>query len=247
MVDHYAVLGVARDASTAVVRRAYLDAALRVHPDRAPDDPAAHERFVAVGAAFEVLSDATLRREHDEALRRTAPRKAAAARAAETRQRPASHWLDVFRRERERERAESERSARNIVHTAGASPPSGAASGAFSEAELASCLSVVQTATRMRLDNKRQAVLWVSNDRQYLQWRFTDSRGADGRPSHRPDGGLALADIASVRQLRRRSEAADVVRGRTLALDAAGQRFCFDAATEDDAFAWATSLAALTT
>lgn len=56
-MDPYAVLGVARDASEAEIRRAYLARARQVHPDVSGDDPQAAERMRRVNQAWELLSD----------------------------------------------------------------------------------------------------------------------------------------------------------------------------------------------
>lgn len=63
-VDHYAVLGVPRNASAPDIRRAYRRAARRHHPDlnRDADGP---ERFVAAARAYEVLSDPVARARYD--------------------------------------------------------------------------------------------------------------------------------------------------------------------------------------
>lgn len=51
------MLGVARDASEAEIRRAYLARARQVHPDVSGDDPQAAERMRRVNQAWELLSD----------------------------------------------------------------------------------------------------------------------------------------------------------------------------------------------
>ncbi|HEU0101819.1 MAG TPA: molecular chaperone DnaJ [Mycobacteriales bacterium] len=56
MADYYGVLGVASDASDDEIKKAYRKLARQLHPDVNPD-PAAQERFKAVTAAYEVLSD----------------------------------------------------------------------------------------------------------------------------------------------------------------------------------------------
>jgi curved DNA-binding protein CbpA len=65
-VDFYAVLGVGRGASQAQVARAFRRLAFRWHPDRNASQPElAHQRFLLVHQAYEVLSDPARRREFD--------------------------------------------------------------------------------------------------------------------------------------------------------------------------------------
>lgn len=56
MADYYDVLGVERDATDDDLKKAYRKLARTLHPDVNPD-PEAQERFKAVTAAYEVLSD----------------------------------------------------------------------------------------------------------------------------------------------------------------------------------------------
>ncbi|MBI2709447.1 MAG: J domain-containing protein [Actinobacteria bacterium] len=87
MADHYRVLGVARDAPTTDIRRAYLRQARRYHPDTQSGRPA-HERDAAevhmreVNAAWMVLSDPARRREYDRTLSGQQRRGGAASGAA---------------------------------------------------------------------------------------------------------------------------------------------------------------------
>jgi tetratricopeptide (TPR) repeat protein len=74
-LDHYALLGVASDASTAEIRKAYLDAARRYHPDtlsRAGLDAEARAQagkvFAAISRAQATLVDPARRRAYDTAL-----------------------------------------------------------------------------------------------------------------------------------------------------------------------------------
>ena len=65
--DYYAALGVAKDASAADIKKAYRKLARELHPDKNPGNAAAEARFKEVSEAYDVLSDATRRKEYDEA------------------------------------------------------------------------------------------------------------------------------------------------------------------------------------
>ncbi len=65
MADPYEILGVARDASDEEIKRAFRALAKALHPDASPGDAEAAERFKAVAAAYELLSDPERRPEHD--------------------------------------------------------------------------------------------------------------------------------------------------------------------------------------
>jgi curved DNA-binding protein CbpA len=69
MKDYYAILGIASDASTDLVKAAYRKKALQLHPDRnlAPE---AIDQFRDVQEAYETLSHADRRHDYDENRRR---------------------------------------------------------------------------------------------------------------------------------------------------------------------------------
>ncbi|KAJ3027508.1 UNVERIFIED_CONTAM: hypothetical protein HDU68_003696 [Siphonaria sp. JEL0065] len=62
----YDRLGVAPTASRDEIKKAYRLKALRLHPDKNPDDPSASERFQQLGAAYQVLMDDQLREAYDK-------------------------------------------------------------------------------------------------------------------------------------------------------------------------------------
>ena len=63
--DHYRVLGVARDASDAEIKRQYRKLMREAHPDANAGDSAATRRAARINLAFETLGDAGRRRAYD--------------------------------------------------------------------------------------------------------------------------------------------------------------------------------------
>jgi len=63
--DYYDVLGVKRDASKDMIKKAYRKLAMKHHPDR-NDSPDAEDRFKEISEAYGVLSDDTKRSQYDQ-------------------------------------------------------------------------------------------------------------------------------------------------------------------------------------
>jgi DnaJ-class molecular chaperone len=60
--DHYKVLGVAKDADQAAIKKAYRALAKDLHPDKNPGDAKVEERFKEVSAAYDVLGAPSMTR-----------------------------------------------------------------------------------------------------------------------------------------------------------------------------------------
>ncbi|MEL6652613.1 MAG: DnaJ domain-containing protein [Bacteroidota bacterium] len=76
-IDYYEVLGVGSKASQEEIKAAYRDLAKQYHPDSNPDNESAHEHFLLVGEAYQVLSDPVERRKfHHRYLTKKAPTRA---------------------------------------------------------------------------------------------------------------------------------------------------------------------------
>ena len=65
MRDPYQVLGVARGASDAELKKAFRRRAKELHPDRNREDPKAQDKFSELNTAYEILGDEAKRKQFD--------------------------------------------------------------------------------------------------------------------------------------------------------------------------------------
>ncbi len=63
--DYYEVLGIAKNATEAEIKKAYRKLALQYHPDKNPGDKAMEEKFKEAAEAYEVLSNQQKRAQYD--------------------------------------------------------------------------------------------------------------------------------------------------------------------------------------
>lgn len=99
--DLYAILGVSENASEKEITKSYRKQALKCHPDKNPDNPAAGELFHRLTQALEILTDAAARAAYDKILK--------AKKAAELRHRQYDSKRKKFKEDLEaRERLVSE-------------------------------------------------------------------------------------------------------------------------------------------
>lgn len=64
--DYYEILGIAKGASAADIKKAYRKKAIEFHPDKNPGDKQAEENFKLAAEAYEVLSDDQKRARYDQ-------------------------------------------------------------------------------------------------------------------------------------------------------------------------------------
>ena len=64
--DYYKLLGIAKNASAAEIKKAYRKLAQQHHPDANPGNTQAEDRFKEISAAYDVLRDEDKRKQYDE-------------------------------------------------------------------------------------------------------------------------------------------------------------------------------------
>ncbi|XP_020663430.3 dnaJ homolog subfamily C member 10 isoform X1 [Pogona vitticeps] len=64
--DFYGLLGISKEATSREIRQAFKKLALKLHPDKNQNDPDAHENFLKINRAYEVLKDEDLRKKYDK-------------------------------------------------------------------------------------------------------------------------------------------------------------------------------------
>ena len=89
---YYDVLRVDRGASPDMIRRAYRRLAQQYHPDKMPGNVNASRAMAAINAAYEVLSDAHQRAEHDRWIHSIESRPMPLSPGAAVREVPEAAW-----------------------------------------------------------------------------------------------------------------------------------------------------------
>uniref|UniRef100_A0A3Q2HJ54 DnaJ homolog subfamily C member 10 n=1 Tax=Equus caballus TaxID=9796 RepID=A0A3Q2HJ54_HORSE len=64
--DFYSLLGVSKTSSSREIRQAFKKLALKLHPDKNPNNANAHSDFLKINRAYEVLKDEDLRKKYDK-------------------------------------------------------------------------------------------------------------------------------------------------------------------------------------
>ncbi|MCW2121070.1 molecular chaperone DnaJ [Flavobacterium sp. 7A] len=64
--DFYDILGIAKGADAAAIKKAYRKKAIEFHPDKNPGDKTAEEKFKEAAEAYEVLSDPAKKGKYDQ-------------------------------------------------------------------------------------------------------------------------------------------------------------------------------------
>lgn len=64
--NYYETLGVNKNASADEIKKAYKKQAMKYHPDRNKGDKAAEVKFKEINEAYQVLGDATKKKNYDQ-------------------------------------------------------------------------------------------------------------------------------------------------------------------------------------
>jgi curved DNA-binding protein len=64
--DYYKTLGITRTAKLADIKKAYRQLALKHHPDKNRENPKAHDQFINIQEAYEVLQDPSKKLKYDQ-------------------------------------------------------------------------------------------------------------------------------------------------------------------------------------
>lgn len=65
---HYEILGLKQNAGNAEIRAEFVKLSKEIHPDRNPDDPDNHTKFIMLNEAYTILNKPLSRREYDLSL-----------------------------------------------------------------------------------------------------------------------------------------------------------------------------------
>jgi len=135
--DYYSILGVSRDCSALVARKAYRRLVLQFHPDRNPGDAAAEEQFKKIVLAYGVISDEKKRAEYDRL----------------------SGFAEAFAQSRRRAEASSKASDFGSVR----SRPPGKARGSYAEAQ-AELKKAMAEARKRKRASPEDALFYVESN-----------------------------------------------------------------------------------
>jgi DnaJ-related protein SCJ1 len=64
--DYYKLLNLDKDADERQIKKAYRTLSKKYHPDKNPDDETAHQKFVEIAEAYDVLIDPEVRKIYDQ-------------------------------------------------------------------------------------------------------------------------------------------------------------------------------------